>query len=596
MSTKVMWQLSDHFRATPLRPSDATLLSIQLLAWVRLSADQLIEPALRLEHAQQRGPEGLVQGLAALEKANPSLASAFQGASVLASNASGRLQQAVDDAVRFDVDGLLADFSPADAAVDAAHIQHHWQAIDPSLADLIASLAGPVEGATVYAAWDVTAQFAARLSRRSGGMLVESPVATPFPALVEIFSTQRIETSFSDPVRSPGFVSEGNLRQVDVAIAVPPINVKTEPSVVERDLFARFDIPKATWSVLAIQHLMAQCGRRVVIAVPHSFLQGLGSDRALRQRLVDSGRLQAVVSLPPGLIHGTAIQIAVIVLGAEGASDGVRFVDASSDEFRETPIRNRTSLLSIDRIVDAVVTEERSSMARTASRDEIKANDYQLLVARYVLAPGQEELRKKLAARQLALLGDLVETVRPLAASSTPGDGLLTVREVGTSDIPSAGFVTTGRELYVERAALIKGHEQFLRPGDIVLTIRGSTGKVGIVPDLVPNPGVGGWVAGASATILRTRPGLHVDGKALFLLLRSSLGQELLKSITSGATIPMITLRDLAKLELPVLPPSSGLRASEVLDREQALQGQIEELMRQQLAVAGDDWAAGMLD
>jgi type I restriction enzyme M protein len=251
--------------------------------------------------------------------------------------------------------------------------------------------------------------------------------------------------------------------------------------------------------------------------------------------------------------------------------------------------------VNIDRIVDDAMSEERTPVARTISRGEIEANDYQLLVARYVLAANQERLRSKLAGVRLAPLGDLVETVRPLTASANPGDGLFSVLEVGTADIPPVGFVRAGRELYAEPAAMNRGFDQFLLPGDIVLTIRGSTGKVGIVPDHVPQPGNGGWIAGSSATVLRVRSATPVEPKALFLLLRSKLGQDLLKTITSGSTIPMITLRDLLKLEVPVLPMASGRRAGEVLDAEESLQRQIEDLTRQQFAIAGNDWAAGML-
>jgi type I restriction enzyme M protein len=48
--------------------------------------------------------------------------------------------------------------------------------------------------------------------------------------------------------------------------------------------------------------------------------------------------------------------------------------------------------------------------------------------------------------------------------------------------------------------------DQFLRPYDIVLIIKGSVGKVGIVTTDVPEPQVpGGWVAGQSAIVLRAK-------------------------------------------------------------------------------------------
>lgn len=596
MSAKVLWQLTAHLSSTPLRGPDAILLSIQTLAWARLSAHQLIEPSMRLERSRQQGPDRLIRGLAELEKAGSTFSLAFQGAATAASVASARLQQVVDDAMRFEADGLLEDFAPADVAFEDVSIQHHWPALEPSLADLLVKLAGPLEGATAYTAWDATAQLADRLSRAGSKVSVENPIASPFPALVEIFSGKKIETSFSDPVRFPGFVSGGRLRVVDVAIAIPPIGVKPEPGITERDLFNRFDIPKATWAVLAVQHLLAQSRKRVVVAVPHSLLQGLGSDRSIRQLIVDSGRLQAVVSLPPGLIFGTAIQIAVLVLGPAGYQGDVRFIDATGDEFRESTSRTRTRLLNIDKIVDARISEDKTPWARAVSRDEIRSNEYQLLVGRYVLDPSEERLRAALVAHRLETLGNLVETVRPMQASPVSGDGLIQVKEVGTVDLPPAGYLSAGRELYTEPATITKASDQFLRPGDIVMTIRGSTGKVGLVPEDVPEPGPEGWVAGASAIVLRMRAGAPISPKALFLLLRSRLGQDLLKTITTGATIPMITLRDLLRLKVPMPTAGAGRRAAEIISEEEAIRRQIEELTRRQFAVAGDDWSSGMLE
>ena len=390
-------------------------------------------------------------------------------------------------------------------------------------------------------------------------------------------------------------MSGGKLRSFDIAIGFPPFGIKPEPAIAERDLFNRFNIPKATWAVLAVQHLLAQSSNRVVVAVPHSLLHGLGSDRALRQQVVDSGRLQAVVSLPSGLVFGSAVQIAVLVFGPARVVKQVRFVDASGDDFRESSSRTRATLVNIDRIVDATSAQQDLPFARTSSCAEIQTNDYVLNAQRYLLVEEQVKLRSKLAGARLVSLRNLVKTVRPLPTTTSSGEAAVLVREVGTPDIPVAGYVKAGRELYVDPASMSKGIDQFLRPGDIVLTIRGSTGKVGIVPGTVPDPGAGGWLAGSSTIVLRMQTGNTVDSNVLFLLLRSSLGQGLLKAITSGTTIPMITLRDLLNLEVPMPPTASSHRVAQILEEEESLQRQIEDLTRRQFAVAGDDRAAGML-
>jgi restriction endonuclease S subunit len=74
------------------------------------------------------------------------------------------------------------------------------------------------------------------------------------------------------------------------------------------------------------------------------------------------------------------------------------------------------------------------------------------------------------------------------------------------------------------------------------------------------------------------------------------MGQDLLRTITSGNTIPMITLRDLLRLEIPVPSLESAQHAAVLLDEEQALQDQIEELQRKLAQLAGNDWTLGMLD
>jgi len=598
MSAKILWPLGDLFRTSPLRGADALTLSLQLLAWARLSARGTIAPPLQLGRALARGSNGLLEGLKALEKAPSPIAQAFTGASIHAGMAGSALQSASDLCAKLEADGLLDSFLPEDAAADLGFdAQHFWPTIiEPTLADLMVRLADPGIHDSVYCAWDATAQIAGRLVRAGCNVWTENPVATPFPALAALFADRSIEIGFSDPIRSPSFVSAGRLRKFDRAIALPPMGVKIEASIVSKDLFARFSIPKATWGVLTVQHLLAQAEQTAVIAVPNSLLLGVGADRLLREQLVRSGQLSAVVSLPPGLLSGTNLQIALLVLAPKGGIERVRFVNASGDEFRESPNRSRTTLTKLDRIVENVFGDEDGPIARTVERVDIEANDLQLLVGRYVLDPTQQKLKSRLVNVPRRALGDLVETVRPLAASPQQTDSAIAIREVGTSDIPAAGYMRPGRELYAEPEVITKGANQFLRPQDIVLTIRGSTGKVGIVPDDVPDPGADGWIAGSSATVLRMGPNSRIDPRALIVLLRSPMGQDLLKTITSGNTIPMITLRDLLRLEIPVPSLESAQRAAALLDKEQALQDQIEALQRKQTELAGSDWTLGMLD
>lgn len=162
---------------------------------------------------------------------------------------------------------------------------------------------------------------------------------------------------------------------------------------------------------------------------------------------------------------------------------------------------------------------------------------------------------------QTVSLGDVITTVRPMPTTAEK-ENALEALEVGASELPPLGYISTpARTVSIARQVAAKNAEQFLRPLDVVLIIKDSVGKVGIVPQHVPPPGPGGWVAGQSAIVLRAKTST-IDPRALALQLRSPLGQELLSGIVSGATIPLIPLRELTRMQIlfPISRQPEGFR------------------------------------
>jgi type I restriction enzyme M protein len=140
----------------------------------------------------------------------------------------------------------------------------------------------------------------------------------------------------------------------------------------------------------------------------------------------------------------------------------------------------------------------------------------------------------------------------------------------------------------------VEGHtvqpKQYLMPYDIVLIVKGSVGKLGIVPGDVPPPGPGGWVAGVSAIVLRADR-KDIEPRALALQLRSPLGQALLRSIVSGGTtIQMINLHELTRLAVWLPPLAEAREAAQALEEEARIQLEINMLSRRQGEVAAGLW------
>jgi type I restriction enzyme M protein len=154
------------------------------------------------------------------------------------------------------------------------------------------------------------------------------------------------------------------------------------------------------------------------------------------------------------------------------------------------------------------------------------------------------------------------------------------------------GYIrTAGRRQQIPAETANKNKGQFLRPDDIVLIIKGSVGKVGIVPQGAPPPGPGGWVAGQSGIILRVNERSTIEPKVLAMELRSPFGQELLKTVSSGATIPLIQLKELLRLQVPVPDAATAEEARSALEGEAEIQSEIEFLQHKQASLAKSLWA-----
>src|SRR5690606_595739 len=123
----------------------------------------------------------------------------------------------------------------------------------------------------------------------------------------------------------------------------------------------------------------------------------------------------------------------------------------------------------------------------------------------------------------------------------------------------------------IDRATVASGRTQFLHARDIVLVIKGSVGKTGIVPRDVPPAGPEGWSAGQSCIILRSKRSDIITPEALAIQLRSPVGQESLRRISSGATIPLIRSKELVRMPILVPDEATARKAAAALEEEARL-------------------------
>tara|TARA_B100000780_G_C21126925_1_gene457693 strand:+ start:1974 stop:3524 length:1551 start_codon:yes stop_codon:yes gene_type:complete len=201
----------------------------------------------------------------------------------------------------------------------------------------------------------------------------------------------RIE--WGDTIRNPLLKDKdgSGLLHFDVVTANPPFSLeKWGFEDAGNDPYGRFrrGIPPKTKGDYAfishmIETLKPDTGRMGVV-VPHGVLFRASSEGKIRQQLIEENLLDTVIGLPEKLFFGTGIPAAILIFKKHKTDNNVLFIDASR-EFKPGKNQNQLTHDNIQKITDTY--KGRKSVAKysyIASFDEIKENDFNLNIPRYV--------------------------------------------------------------------------------------------------------------------------------------------------------------------------------------------------------------------
>lgn len=591
---KILLQVMEAIASnSQLTSFEVMTFSLQLLGWAKMTSKGQLEGALKLEGKAYSEPDRVMKVWDQFAKRPDKLgyAAACSNWKIPSQISPSALSAAIDLCIRLAETGMLENFDPTDCIYQVGGREAGEYSLPPQLADLLVSLGRIQPKTAVYTPWSNGMQLAVRSARLGAAAYLE--VQQPLlAALINLFIDEPIEVVQGDPIREPSAVEGGKLRQFETCLAFPPIGYRYTPDVVERDLYSRFKERTNSGVVLWIWHIMAQTRGRAVIAVPHTTLSSPGADRVVREELLRRGLIEAIVSMPSGLLPYANVPFALLVLNLQEPRQVIRFINAEVDLFREPVSKARAKLTNIDGIVARVTGELTDELVAEVTTEEVFANDTILQVNRYVLPEATRKTEKLLASAQTRQLGEIVSMVRPMP--TTTNDGTVKAWEVGAADLPEFGYIAAPTKLVgIDPATAKKNKHQFLQPLDIVIIIKGSVGKVGIVPNDVPAHGEGGWVAGQSAVILRADDPRLTDPRALVMYLRSPLGKELLEAISVRTTIPLIQQRELQRLQVITPPNKDAIKIGAILDEQAKIQQEIEKLRARQAGLAKDIWTLG---
>ena len=233
----------------------------------------------------------------------------------------------------------------------------------------------------------------------------------------------RIE--WCNTLTSPALVENDRLMKFNIVVANPPFSLdKWGADDASNDRFKRFwrgVPPKSKGDFAFISHMIEAALEkegRVAVVVPHGVLFRGGAEGRIRQKLIEDNALDAVIGLPANLFPTTSIPVAILVFDRSREKGGVNesrrevmFIDASR-EYQSGKNRNNLLEEHINKIVATYkARKDEDKYAHVAKFDEIKENEFNLNIPRYVDTFEEEEQIDVAAVQKEIdqLEGELVE-------------------------------------------------------------------------------------------------------------------------------------------------------------------------------------------
>ncbi|MHB1577435.1 MAG: N-6 DNA methylase, partial [Candidatus Dormibacteria bacterium] len=202
-----------------------------------------------------------------------------------------------------------------------------------------------------------------------------------------------------DTLREPKLLDRhGRLQRFDIVIANPPFSLKNwGADAWTSDPWGRATCgvpPKTNGDMAWVQHMVASMKPstgRLGVVMPHGVLFRGGAEGRIRECLIKSDQLDALIGLPPNLFYSTSIPACLLIFKAAKVPSHkghVLFVDGSK-RFTKGRKQNSMDEADIEAILfayrdDADAGGDDTVPAHLVPHAEIEANGWDLNIGRYL--------------------------------------------------------------------------------------------------------------------------------------------------------------------------------------------------------------------
>lgn len=184
--------------------------------------------------------------------------------------------------------------------------------------------------------------------------------------------------------------------EFDAVVANPPFSYRWEPNeaLAEDFRFKGYGLAPRSAADFAFLlhgfHFLHREGTMAII-LPHGVLFRGGVEAKIRKKLLIDGNIDTVIGLPAKLFYSTGIPVCILVLKKCKKYDDVLIINAS-EHFEKGKRQNMLLPEHIDKIINTYqYRKEEERYSRRVSMEEIKENDFNLNISRYVSTAEPEE-------------------------------------------------------------------------------------------------------------------------------------------------------------------------------------------------------------
>lgn len=183
-------------------------------------------------------------------------------------------------------------------------------------------------------------------------------------------------------------VSSYTTLYVDAVVSNPPYSQQWNPDGKDSDpRYARFGLApkgKADYAFLLHDLYHLKPDGIMAIVLPHGVLFRGGEEGAIRKNLIENNHIDVVIGLPANIFFGTGIPTIIMILKQKRENTDVLIIDASKG-YIKVGKNNMLQASDIKRVSDTVIArKDLTKFARVVTRNEIRSNDYNLNIPRYV--------------------------------------------------------------------------------------------------------------------------------------------------------------------------------------------------------------------